>query len=78
MAYPYGLGMGGLFLLLCLTISGGSPDAATFTLKVREKLDYMYAKPVNEKLVEHPNHWPWSSWSAYVGKAALLSIDFNW
>jgi len=46
--------------------------------KLREKLDYMHANPVNEKLVSHPNQWPWSSWSAYVGKTTLLPIDFNW
>ena len=44
--------------------------------KLREKLDYMHANPVTEKLVKHPKDWPWSSWSAYVGKPALLSIDF--
>jgi putative transposase len=44
--------------------------------KLREKLDYMHANPVLEKLVTHPKDWPWSSWSAYVGQAALLPIDF--
>jgi putative transposase len=44
--------------------------------KLREKLDYMHANPVIEKLVTHPKDWPWSSWSAYVGKPALLPIDF--
>ncbi|MBS1839684.1 MAG: hypothetical protein JSS69_06195 [Acidobacteria bacterium] len=24
----------------------------------------------------HPKDWPWSSWSAYLGKAAILPIDF--
>jgi putative transposase len=44
--------------------------------KLREKLDYRHANPVTEKLVKHPKDWPWSSWPAYVGKAALLPIDF--
>ncbi len=44
--------------------------------KLREKLDYMHGNPIDEKLVSHPNQWPWSSWSAYVGKAGLLEIDF--
>src|SRR5258708_31070372 len=44
--------------------------------KLREKLDYMHANPVEEKLVAHPNQWPWSSWTAYVGKAGMLPIDF--
>jgi putative transposase len=46
--------------------------------KLHEKLDYMHSNPVNERLVAHPNQWPWSSWSAYVGKTALLPIDFKW
>jgi putative transposase len=44
--------------------------------KIREKLDYMHANPVKEKLVRHPKDWPWSSWAAYVGREALLAIDF--
>ncbi len=43
--------------------------------KIREKLDYMHANPVKEKLVSHPKDWPWSSWAAYVGREALLAID---
>lgn len=43
--------------------------------KLREKLEYMHANPVREKLVDHPKDWPWSSWSFYAGKPALLSID---
>ena len=43
--------------------------------KLREKLDYMHANPVKERLVRDPRDWPWSSWSFYVGKEALLSID---
>jgi len=46
--------------------------------KLREKLDYMHANPVNARLVAHPKDWPWSSWSAYVGKPALLPIDFKY
>ncbi len=44
--------------------------------KFRQKLDYIHANPVKEKLIEHPKDWPWSSWPAYVGKPALLPIDF--
>jgi len=44
--------------------------------KVKEKLNYMHANPVIRGLVEHPKDWPWSSWAAYVGKEAMLSIDF--
>ena len=44
--------------------------------KLREKLDYIHANPVKNKLVSHPKDWPWSSWAAYVGKEALLPIDF--
>jgi putative transposase len=46
------------------------------TYKLREKLNYIHANPVKEKLVSHPKDWPWSSWAAYVGKEAMLSIDF--
>jgi putative transposase len=42
---------------------------------LREKLDYMHANPVRGKLVTHPQDWPWSSWSFYAGKEALLPID---
>ena len=44
---------------------------------IRQKLDYIHANPVKEKLVSHPKHWPWSSWSAYAGKESLLAIDFD-
>ncbi|PYU29603.1 MAG: transposase [Acidobacteria bacterium] len=44
--------------------------------KVREKLEYMHANPVKRKLVQHPKHWPWSSWSHYEnGKEGLIAID---
>src|SRR2546428_12167628 len=44
--------------------------------KVREKLEYMHANPVKGKLVEHPQDWPWSSWSHYEnGKEGLIAID---
>jgi hypothetical protein len=41
----------------------------------RQKLDYIHANPVKEKLVRHPREWPWSSWAAYVGHEAMLPID---
>ncbi len=43
--------------------------------KLKEKLDYMHANPVKEKLVAHPRDWPWSSWSFYEMGEGLLSID---
>ena len=44
--------------------------------KVKEKLDYMHANPVNRKLVVHPRDWPWSSWSHYEkGEIGLIRID---
>ena len=36
--------------------------------KLKEKLEYMHANPVQRKLVEHPKDWPWSSWAHYAGK----------
>ncbi len=35
--------------------------------KVKEKLDYMHANPIQRKLVDHPKDWPWSSWTFYSG-----------
>lgn len=44
--------------------------------KIREKLEYMHANPVTRKLVEHPQDWPWSSWSFYArGETGLVPID---
>lgn len=43
--------------------------------KVIEKLHYMHANPVQEDLVTHPGHWPWSSWCFYHGRDALLEMD---
>jgi len=43
---------------------------------IRQKLDYIHANPVKEKLVSHPRDWPWSSWSAHVGQDAMLAVDF--
>ena len=43
--------------------------------KAKEKLHYMHANPVKEKLVQHPGDWPWSSWCyCYRGKG-VLKID---
>ncbi|MGC2144115.1 MAG: hypothetical protein WA619_09850, partial [Candidatus Acidiferrum sp.] len=36
--------------------------------KLKEKLEYMHANPVQRKLVEHPKDWPWSSWAYYAGQ----------
>jgi len=44
--------------------------------KLREKLEYMHANPVQRKLVQHPKDWPWSSWSYYTkGEEGLTRID---
>lgn len=44
--------------------------------KLKEKLEYMHANPVQRKLVEHPRDWLWSSWSFYVnGELGFIKID---
>jgi putative transposase len=43
--------------------------------KMREKLEYMHANPLAEKLVDHPRDWPWSSWSYYGTGDGLLKMD---
>jgi len=44
--------------------------------KLKEKLEYMHANPVQRKLVEHPKDWPWSSWAHYAGKGeSRIRID---
>jgi len=44
--------------------------------KVKEKLEYMHANPVNRELVLHAREWPWSSWSYYTkGEKGLIRID---
>ncbi len=43
--------------------------------KMTEKLEYIHANPITEKLVEHPRDWPWSSWSYYATGEGLLKID---
>jgi putative transposase len=41
-----------------------------------EKLQYMHLNPLRAGLVDHPNHWPWSSWSHYAsGERGLVRID---
>jgi putative transposase len=43
--------------------------------KMKEKLEYMHANPITEKLVKHPRDWPWSSWSNYATGKGLLKVD---
>jgi len=43
--------------------------------KLWEKLHYMHANPVAERLVRHPREWPWSSWAAYATGEGILKID---
>ena len=45
--------------------------------KLKEKLDYMHANPVQRGLVKHPKDWPWSSWANYFGTGkAMIQVDF--
>jgi putative transposase len=52
-------------------------DFNVYTSRKRtEKLNYMHANPVTRRLVEHPQDWPWSSWSFYTkGQSGLIPID---
>ena len=44
--------------------------------KIKEKLDYMHANPVNRGLVENPGAWIWSSFLSYSGAGTgLVAID---
>ncbi len=43
--------------------------------KLWEKLHYMHANPVEERLVRHPQDWPWSSWSFYATGEGILKMD---
>ena len=43
--------------------------------KLWEKLEYMHANPVEERLVRPPRDWPWSSWSNYATGKGMLKID---
>jgi hypothetical protein len=44
--------------------------------KRKEKLHYMHANPVKERLVKHPQDWPWSSFSFYAyNQAGLIRMD---
>jgi len=43
--------------------------------KLWEKLHYMHANPVEERLVRHPRDWPWSSWSFYATGEGIVEID---
>jgi putative transposase len=43
--------------------------------KLAEKLNYMHANPVKQKLVAHSRDWPWSSWAFYATGEGLLKMD---
>ena len=73
---------------LRLRFSGGEPEPPAFwqrrfydfnvwsSKKLREKLDYMHANPIERGLVSHAKDWPWSSWSHYEkGERGLIRID---
>jgi len=65
---------------LSLPFDGGGTEGAHFwqrrfydfnvwsEKKLKEKLEYMHANPVQRKLVQHPKDWPWSSWAHYAGR----------
>jgi putative transposase len=36
--------------------------------KLKEKLEYRHANPVQRRLVQHPKDWPWSNWAHYAGR----------
>ena len=47
--------------------------------KLREKLEYIHANPVERRLVLHPKEWPWSSWGHYAnGEEGRIRIDAVW
>jgi putative transposase len=51
-------------------------DFNIWSLKKRvEKLHYMHMNPLKRKLVAHPEDWPWSSFSFYSHRHALIRID---
>jgi len=35
----------------------------------------MHSNPVRERLVQHPDDWPWSSWCFYYRGEGLLEMD---
>ena len=44
--------------------------------KKKEKLHYIHANPVSQRLVEHPKDWPWSSFCFYArDEKGLIRID---
>jgi putative transposase len=44
--------------------------------KLKEKLVYMHANPVQRKLVQHSKDWVWSSWPRYARKGQVkIRID---
>jgi len=44
--------------------------------KIKEKLDYMHANPVNRGLVKNPSAWVWSSFLSYSGAGmGLVTVD---
>jgi len=52
-------------------------DFNVYTLaKMKEKLEYMHANPVNRKLAGSATEWPWSSCSHYAtGAPGLIAIE---
>ena len=45
---------------------------------VRQKLNYLHMNPVRAGLCEHPGHWKWSSYRAYLShKAGEVPIEID-
>ena len=54
-------------------------DFNTFTeKKIWQKLEYMHLNPVKRGLVNHPGHWPWSSFRFYAFNDARLLVMDRW
>ena len=46
---------------------------------VRQKLNYLHLNPVRAGLCEHPAHWKWSSYRAYLPhEAGEVPIEVDW
>ena len=58
---------------------GGGYDRNIWTAaEMLEKIEYIHANPVRRGLVDHPRHWPWSSWRTWYDESDnddLVRID---
>ncbi len=52
---------------------GGGHDRNIFSVaEVHEKINYIHANPVRRGMVDHPQDWRWSSWSAWHGEGTPI------